>query len=99
MTFVENPRRASNADADSIRDLVFSVLREYRLEPDPEALWQEARPQVRLGDGLLVLDDSTWDKPYARTMGLVSWHWSGNHHAVVKGINLLTLVWTSSSSA
>jgi len=65
-----------------------------RLEPDPEALWAEARPQIRLDDGLLVLDDSTLDKPYARKMGLVSWHWSGNHHAVVKGINLLTLLWT-----
>jgi putative transposase len=65
-----------------------------RLEPDPEALWQEARPQIRLDDGILVLDDSTLDKPYARKMGLVGWHWSGKHHAVVKGINLLTLVWT-----
>ena len=65
-----------------------------RLEPDPEALGLEARPQIRLDDGLLVLDDSTLDKPYARQMGLVSWHWSGNHHAVVKGINLLTLLWT-----
>jgi hypothetical protein len=65
-----------------------------RLEPDPEALWLEARLQVRPDDGILVLDDSTLDKPYARKMGLVTWHWSGNHHGVVKGINLLTLLWT-----
>ncbi len=65
-----------------------------RLEPDAEALWEEAQPQVRKDDGVLVLDDSTLDKPYARKMGLVGWHWSGKHHAVVKGINLLTLVWT-----
>jgi DDE superfamily endonuclease len=65
-----------------------------RLEPDPEALWQEARPQLRPDAGILVLDDSTLDKPSARKMALVGWHWSGNHHAVVKGINLLTLVWT-----
>jgi putative transposase len=65
-----------------------------RLEPDPEALWQEARHQIRPGEGVLILDDSTLDKPYARAMGLVGWHWSGKHHAVVKGINLLTLVWT-----
>src|SRR5215207_5958587 len=63
-----------------------------RLEPDPGALWQEAQPQVGPG-GALVLDDSTPDKPYARAMGLVCWHWSGKHHAVVKGINLLTLLW------
>lgn len=65
-----------------------------RLEPDAEALWEEARSQVRKDDGILVLDDSTLDKPYARKMGLVGWHWSGKHHAVVQGINLLTLVWT-----
>ena len=64
------------------------------LEPDPKALWQEARPQIRLDDGLLVLDDSTLDKPYARKMDLVGWHWSGKHHTVGKGINLLTLLWT-----
>jgi hypothetical protein len=65
-----------------------------RLEPDPEALWEEARPPVRFGEGVLVLDDSTLDKPWARKMGLVGWHWSGKHRAVVKGVNLLTLVWT-----
>jgi putative transposase len=64
------------------------------LEPDPEALWLEAAPRIRLDEGILVLDDSTLDKPYARHMDLVGWHWSGKHHAVVKGINLLTLVWT-----
>src|SRR5215210_2150043 len=64
-----------------------------RLEPDPEALWQEARTQTGPG-GLLVLDDSTLDKPYARAMDLVCWHWSGKHRAVVRGINLLTLLWT-----
>jgi hypothetical protein len=57
-------------------------------------LWTEARPQVCLDDGILVLDDSTLDKPYAWKMDLVGWHWSGKHHRVVKGINLLTLVWT-----
>ena len=65
-----------------------------RLEPDPEALWEEARPQIRLDDGMVVLDDSTLDKPYAREMDLVGWHWSGKHHRVVKGLNLLSLVWT-----
>jgi len=65
-----------------------------RQPPDPDDLWVEARPQVRLDDGVLILDDSTLDKPYARHMDLVCWHWSGKHHKVVKGINLLTLLWT-----
>jgi len=42
---------------------------------------------------VLVVDDSTLDKPYAHKTELVHRHWSGKHHAVVSGINLITLVW------
>jgi hypothetical protein len=65
-----------------------------RLEPDPQTLWQEAQTQIRPGEGLWVLDDSTLDKPYARQIDLVYPHWSGKHNQVVEGINLLTLLWT-----
>jgi putative transposase len=65
-----------------------------RMEPDPETLWREARPLVHRKAGLLVLDDSTLDKPYARKIDLVTRHWSGKHHEVVRGINLITLLWT-----
>ena len=65
-----------------------------RLEPDPETLWQEARPLVHRAGGVLVIDDSTLDKPYAKSIDLVTRHWSGKHHAVVRGINLTTLLWT-----
>ena len=66
----------------------------YRLEPDPAALWQEAASQVQLDTGVLVVDDSTLDKPYASKMALVTHHWSGKHRAVVQGINLITLLWS-----
>jgi hypothetical protein len=66
----------------------------HRLEPDAETLWREAESQVNLSRGILVIDDSTLDKPYAKKMELVVRHWSGKHHAVVSGINLITLLWT-----
>lgn len=66
----------------------------HRLEPEPEALWSETAPRVDLTSGVLVLDDTTLDKPYARHMDLVTRHWSGKHHRVVQGINLLTLLWS-----
>lgn len=66
----------------------------HRLEPDATMLWQEAQGLVAAASGVLVLDDTTLDKPYARHMGLVTRHWSGKHHAVVQGINLLTLLWS-----
>ena len=65
-----------------------------RLPPDTAALWQEVEPLIDRGRGLLVVDDTTLDKPYAQKMGLVTRHWSGKHHAVVEGINLTTLLWT-----
>ncbi len=65
-----------------------------RLPPDSEALWQEVKPLVKRKRGVLVVDDSTLDKPYASKMALVTRHWSGKHGRVVQGINLLSLVWT-----
>lgn len=57
-------------------------------------LWQEAEPLVEKAKGVLVIDDSTLDKPYAKHIQLVTQHWSGKHHQVVQGINLITLLWT-----
>ena len=65
-----------------------------RLPPDTEALWEEARELVELNKGVLILDDSTLDKPYGKAIELVTRHWSGKHHAVVRGINLESLVWS-----
>lgn len=67
-----------------------------RQPPDTEALWQETQELVELEGGLLVLDDTTLDKPYAKNIELVTRHWSGKHHRVVLGINLITLLWTDS---
>jgi putative transposase len=65
-----------------------------RVPPDTEALWEEAKGLVKLNEGVLILDDSTLDKPYAKQIELVTRHWSGKHHGVVQGINLESLVWS-----
>lgn len=65
-----------------------------RLPPDSAALWEEVSEHVDKTSGMLVIDDSTLDKPHARHMELVSRHWSGKQHQVVQGINLVSLVWT-----
>ena len=64
-----------------------------RLEPDPEALWRDVQPLLP-ASGILVFDDTVLDKPHAKHMGLVSWHWSGRHKRIVQGINLVTALWT-----
>jgi hypothetical protein len=65
-----------------------------RLEPDPEALYREAEPLVDKADGVLVIDDSTLDKFHAKAIEPVHRHWSGKHKSVVRGINLISLVWS-----
>ena len=98
---VATPRRVSCAEAARVQPRVtnapahdaFTCLL-HRLEPDPAALWAEVAPLVLRAGGVLIVDDSTLDKPYAKKMALVHRHWSGEHHAVVDGINLITLLWT-----
>ena len=68
-----------------------------RLPPDSQALWQEVAALVKRKRGVLVIDDSTLDKPYASKMALVTRHWSGKHGRVVQGINLISLVWVDSN--
>lgn len=70
-----------------------------RLEPDAETLWADSQTQLDLEEGILVLDDSTLDKPFSKKNDLVYRHWSGKHKEVVSGINLITLLWTDGDRA
>lgn len=88
-----NPAREKQVAHDAYTRLL------QRLPPDSEGLWREVEPHVGLRSGVLVLDDTTLDKPYAQQMELVSRHWSGKHHRVVQGINLVSLVWTMGQGA
>ena len=86
----EGPRQAAH---DALTRLL------QRLEPDPEPLWLEAQALLDPTTGLLIADDTTLDKPYAHEIALVHRHWSGKHHRVVSGINLLTLLWSDGQHA
>ena len=66
----------------------------HRLKPETDTLYKEIQPLINHKQGVLVVDDSTLDKPYSNQIELVTHHGSGNHHKVVKGINLITLLWT-----
>lgn len=70
-----------------------------RFQPDPTPLWLEAQALIDRSQGLLINDDTTLDKPYAQKIGLVHRHWSGKHRRPVKGINLVTLVWSDGTNA
>lgn len=61
---------------------------------EPSDLFAEASKLLNLKGGTLNVDDSVLDKPYSQHMDLVCHCWSGKHHRVVKGLNLITLYYT-----
>ncbi len=61
---------------------------------EPCDLFNEAARLLNLVGGTLNVDDSTLDKPYSQHMELVGHFWSGKHHPVVKGLNLITLYYS-----
>ena len=64
---------------------------------EPVDLFNESKDNLNIKGGVLSVDDSVLDKPYSQYMSFVSHFWSGKHHRVVKGINLITLYYTDLS--
>lgn len=67
------------------------LLREFF---EPKDLFDKSKSYLNLEGGTLSVDDCVLDKIYSRKMDLVSHFWSGKHHRVVRGINLITLYYT-----
>ena len=83
-----HPDQENGPSHDSINRLL------NRLPANAASLREESSQFIIPCKGILVLDDSTLDKPYAQKIGLVTKHQSGKHRSVVKGINLVTLLWS-----
>jgi putative transposase len=94
---VEAGRSHPESERQPAHDAYTRLLQ--RLPPDSEGLWAEVSGCIERTSGLLIVDDTTLDKPYASKMALVSRHWSGKHHEVVQGINLISLVWSDGDGA
>jgi len=62
-------------------------------------LFDEVKGHIVLTNGTLSGDDTVIDKPYSNPSltELIGYFWSGLHHRVVKGIQLITLYYTDPS--
>jgi len=60
----------------------------------PADIWNQAKPLVDMKSGYLIADDSVLDKRYSRNNELAKLQYSGNEHGLVKGIDLVNLLWT-----
>lgn len=80
----------SGISHDSIADF----LKSQRLTAD--SVWRSAKSLIRDTEAsFLIVDDSVQEKPYAKAIELVYPHYSGNKHAVVRGIDIVNLVHSS----
>ena len=98
---IATPRQVTATEAERVQPVSPNAVAHdaftrllSRLEPDAERLWEEARTQIDRHAGILVLDDSTLEKPYSPCNALLYRHWSGKQKEVVSGINLITLLWS-----
>jgi hypothetical protein len=90
---MSEPRHPTCCHLGETLDISHDSVNRFLLREHYEAsdLYAEALTVVNPLGGTLSVDDTVLDKPYANKMAYVGHFWSGKHHRVVKGINLITL--------
>lgn len=62
-------------------------------------VWSKAKPLVRqyesLSDGVLIADDTIIEKAHTDENAMITWHWDHSLSRMVKGVNLLSLLYHS----
>ena len=66
---------------------------------EPKDLFEEVKHEINWVGGTVSGDDTVIDKPYSdpSLTELMGYFWSGKHHRVVKGIQIITLYYTDLS--
>ena len=81
--------------AEILGDLSHDSVNRFLLREryQPKDLFDEIKPHINLVGGTLSVDDTVADKPYSNPdkAELIGYFWSGKHHQVCKGINIVTL--------
>lgn len=76
-------------------DSVSRWLSENKLTP--KIVWKNCEGLVAKETGYLIIDDTVLDKPYSKNIPLVKKQYSGKHHGLVNGIDLVNMLWTDES--
>jgi hypothetical protein len=87
--------------AEIMEDLSHDSVNRFLLREryEPKDLFDEIKLYINLIGGILSGDDTVIDKPHsnAKITELIGYYYSGRHHKVVKGIQLITLYYTDLS--
>jgi hypothetical protein len=97
MGFVmSEPKSTTGTRLSEVMNLSHDSVNRFLLREayEPRDLFNEAKGLLNPVGGTLSVDDTVLDKPYSHKMKLVAYFGSGKHHAVVKGLNLVTLYYT-----
>ncbi len=73
-----------------------SIYRPLKTEKlTPRLLWEKVKDQIIYSaQGAIIFDDTVLDKSYAVVIEGVRRQYSGNEHAVIKGIGLVNCVYS-----
>jgi len=85
-------------DGEVSHDSVTRFLRNNGEEPTAKEWWLTIKPLVRRlesEEGTLIIDDTIAEKPYSEESPIICWHFDHSKGRNVKGINLLTLLYTA----
>jgi len=94
---LSSPRGSSCVQAGQVLEVSYDQVNRFLLQGnyDGSNLYEKAIVHLVASGGTLTLDDSVVDKPYSHGQtNLITYLYSGKHHRVVKGIGLITLLYT-----
>lgn len=93
---LSEPNSPSCSHLSEIMDISHDSINRFlqRETYSPNDLFSEVKTGLNMKGGVLSVDDSVLDKPYSYKMAFVGSFWSGKHHSVVKGLNLITLYYS-----
>ncbi len=80
--------------SDIAHDSITRWLRKTKLTPS--VLWEHIQPLIDKGEGYLVCDDSLIAKNRSEKLPLASWQYSGAEKKILRGVSLVTLLWSKS---
>ena len=65
----------------------------------PSLLWDNVKELIeREETAYLIFDDTVIDKRYSEEIELTRWQYSGNEHGVIRGIGLISCIYSNSHS-
>lgn len=90
------PLRGSCRRLGEIIEITHDRVNRFLIREDytSEDLFNEITGKIELEGGILSVDDTVIDKPYSTPQAIIDYSWSGKHHRVILGINLITLYYT-----